>query len=236
MISIRVYKELLFLIIFTSFAFSTNKVTIRGTVKGSNGKLIKKAKIELLNAKKEKVKDLESDKKGKFVLEDLDAKNYHLNITKKKESGKVIIRAWPSGNLDIDDLEIELSEKGTKVKTSFGPEPTINEEAAALIKYDTEQKTKQKAKKRKKMPKKAEKVFVSGKVLNKKGKPVKKAVIILIDENYNAVSEIETNKEGLFKIENLKPANYTLTISKKKMLVKFKLKLLIFFSNSFLTL
>ena len=29
---------------------------------------------------------------------------------------------------------------------------------------------------------------------------------------------------GLFKIENLKPANYTLTITKKKMLVKFKLK------------
>ena len=222
--SSRIYKELLFLIIFTSFAFSIDKVSIKGIVKGSNGKLIKKAEIKLLNAKKEKVTVVETDKKGKFVLENLDAKNYYLNVIKKKESGEVIIRAWPSGNLDIEDLEIKLSEKGTRIKTSFGPEPTINKEAAKLIKNDTKQKTEQKPKKRKKMPKKAEKVFVSGKVLNKKGKPVKKAVIILIDENYNAVSEIETNKEGLFKIENLKPANYTLTISKKKMLVKFKLK------------
>ena len=220
----RIYKELLFLIIFTSFAFSIDKVTIKGTVKGSNGKLIKKAEIELLNAKKEKVTDVETDKKGKFVLKNLDAKDYYLNVTKKKESGAVIIRAWPSGNLDIENLEIELSEKGTKIKTSFGPEPTVDEEATASIENDNEQKIVQKPKKRKRMPKKAEKVFVSGKVLNKKGKPFKKAVIILIDENYNAVSEIETDKEGLFKIENLKPANYTLTISKKKMLVKFKLK------------
>ena len=69
-----------------------------------------------------------------------------------------------------------------------------------------------------------EKVSLNGKVLNKKGKPVKKAKVILIDENYNAVEEIETNKEGLFSIEKLKPADYNLTISKKKMLVKFKLK------------
>ena len=210
--SSKIYKELLFLIIITTFAFSIDKVSIKGIVKGSNGKLIKKAEIKLLNAKKEKVTVVETDKKGKFVLENLDAKNYYLNVIKKKESGEVIIRAWPSGNLDIEDLEIKLSEKGTRIKTSFGPEPTINKEAATLIKNDTKQKTEQKPKKRKKMPKKAEKVFVSGKVLNKKGKPVKKAVIILIDENYNAVSEIETNKEGLFKIENLKPANYTLTI------------------------
>ena len=199
--SSKVYKELLFLIIITTFAFSIDKVSIKGIVKGSNGKLIKKAEIKLLNAKKEKVTVVETDKKGKFVLENLDAKNYYLNVIKKKESGEVIIRAWPSGNLDIEDLEIKLSKKGTRIKTSFGPEPIINKEAATLIKNDTKQKTEQKPKKRKKMPKKAEKVFVSGKVLNKKGKPVKKAVIILIDENYNAVSEIETNKEGLFKLK-----------------------------------
>ena len=77
----RIYKELLFLIILTSFAFSIDKVTISGTVKGSNGKLIKKAKIELLNAKNEKVKDVESNKKGEFVLEDIDAKNYYFNLS-----------------------------------------------------------------------------------------------------------------------------------------------------------
>ncbi len=74
------------------------------------------------------------------------------------------------------------------------------------------------------VPKKKEKVFVSGKVVNKKGKPVKKATVIVIDQNYNSVAELETDKEGLFTIENLKPADYNLTISKRKMLVKFKLK------------
>ena len=78
--------------------------------------------------------------------------------------------------------------------------------------------------KKKKIPKKKEKVFVSGKVVNKKGKPVKKATVIVIDQNYNSVAELETDKEGLFTIENLKPADYNLTISKRKMLVKFKLK------------
>jgi len=76
----------------------------------------------------------------------------------------------------------------------------------------------------KKPPKKVEKVSLSGKVLNKKGKPEKKAKILLFDENYNPVEELETNKEGLFSIEKLKPANYSLTISRKKKLVKFKLK------------
>ena len=109
--SSKIYKELLFLIIITTFAFSIDKVSIKGIVKGSNGKLIKKAEIKLLNAKKEKVTVVETDKKGKFVLENLDAKNYYLNVIKKKESGEVIIRAWPSGNLDIEDLEIKLSEK-----------------------------------------------------------------------------------------------------------------------------
>ena len=67
-------------------------------------------------------------------------------------------------------------------------------------------------------------VFVSGKVVNKEGKPIEKATVIVIDQNYNSVAELETDKEGLFTIENLKPDNYNLTISKRKMLVKFKLK------------
>ena len=219
-----IYKKLFFSIIFISYAFSIEKVTLKGTVTGSNGKLVKNAQIELLNTKKEKIKDLETDKKGKFVLKDLDAKNYYLKITKKKESGTAILRAWPSGNLDIENLEIELSEKGNEIKTSFGPNPDTNEEATTLADENPDKKQIQKPKKRKRIPKKAEKVFVSGKVLNKKEKPVKKAVIILIDENYNSIAEIETDKEGLFRVEDLKPANYSLTISKKKMLVKFKLK------------
>ena len=36
--------------------------------------------------------------------------------------------------------------------------------------------------------------------------------------------QIETDKLGLFNIENLKPANYTFTATLKKKTVKFKLK------------
>ena len=47
---------------------------------------------------------------------------------------------------------------------------------------------------------------------------------MLIDENFNVASQIETNKLGLFNIENLKPANYTFTATLKKKTVKYKLK------------
>ena len=61
--------------------------------------------------------------------------------------------------------------------------------------------------------KKKEKVYVNGKVVNRKGKPIKKAKVIVINEDYNSVAEVETNKEGLFNIENLKPANYNLELN-----------------------
>ncbi len=147
-----------------------------------------------------------------------------MEISKKKESATVVIRAWPSRNESLKDLKIELTKKGNKIKASFGPKPKADDGGASMAYGGKPNITATKKKKKKKVPKKVEKVFVSGKVINKKGKPVKKATIIVIDENYNSVAEIETDKEGLFNIENLKPANYNLTISKKKMLVKFKLK------------
>ena len=207
-----------------SFAYPSETVSIKGVVLDSDGKPVKKAEIELTTAKKKKIDNTKSDKKGKFSLENLKAQNYYLNISsKKKGKATVIIRAWPSGNIDITGLKITLSEKGEKQKSSFGPKPATKENASEppMLGKGGAIETK---KLKKRPPKKVEKVEVSGKVVNKKGKPVKKAKVILIDDNYNAVEELETDKEGLFKIENLKPANYNLTISKKKNLVKFKLK------------
>ena len=221
------YKRLLnitLFIILSSHAYSSETVSIAGVVIDSKGKPVKKAEIELLTGKKEKVTDTKTAKNGTFDLKDLKAQNYYLNITsKKKGSATVIIRAWPSGNIDIKDLKVTLSEKGEKQKSSFGPKPNVSDDNVQGP--PTLQKGGALAgKTMKKPPKKVEKVSVSGKVLNKKGKPVKKAKIILFDENYNPVEELETNKEGLFSIEKLKPANYNLTISKKKNQVKFKLK------------
>ena len=221
------YKRLINIVLgimLSSHAYSSETVSISGVVIDTKGKPVKKAEIELLTSKKEKVADTKTDKKGTFDLKDLKPQNYYLNITsKKKGSATVIIRSWPSGNIDIKDLKVTLSEKGEKQKSSFGPKPTLSDDkivaAPALQKGGALA-----GRKTKKPPKKVEKVSLSGKVLNKKGKPVKKAKIILFDENYTPVEQLETDKEGLFIIEKLKPINYSLTISKKKKLVKFKFK------------
>ena len=221
------YKRLLNIllaIVLSSFAYSSETVSITGVVVDSDGKPVKKAKIELLTSKKEKVADTKTDKKGTFDLKDLKPQNYYLNITsKKKGSAMVLIRSWPSGNIDIKDLKVTLSKKGEKQKSSFGPKPTLSDDKIGAA-PDLQKGGALAGRKIKKPPKKVEKVSLNGKVLNKKGKPVKKAKIILFDENFNLVEELETDKEGLFIIEKIKPANYSLTISKKKKIVKFKLK------------
>ena len=221
------YKRLiniLLAIVLSSFAYSSETVSVTGVVVDSDGKPVKKAEIELLTSKKEKVADTKTDKKGTFDLKDLKPQNYYLNITsKKKGSAMVLIRSWPSGNIDIKDLKVTLSEKGEKQKSSFGPKPTLSDDKIGAA-PDLQKGGALAGRKIKKPPKKVEKVSLNGKVLNKKGKPVKKAKIILFDENFNLVEELETDKEGLFIIEKIKPANYSLTISKKKKIVKFKLK------------
>ena len=126
------YKRLLnitLVIILSSYAYSSEEVSIVGVVIDSKGKPVKKADVELLTAKKEKVADTKTAKDGTFKLKDLKAQNYYLNITsKKKGSASVVIRAWPSGNIDIKDLKVTLSEKGGKQKSSFGPEPTLSDD------------------------------------------------------------------------------------------------------------
>ena len=211
-------------IYFFCCAFAAEKVSITGVVNDSNGKPVKKAEIELLTSKKKSITKIKTDKNGNFIIEDIEAQNYSLEISKKKESATVTIQAWPTRNRSLKDLKVELTKEGNKIKASFGPKPKADDGGASMAHGGKINTTTATPKKKKKIPKKVEKVFVSGKVINKKGKPVKKATIIVIDENYNSVAEIETDKEGLFNIENLKPANYNLTISKKKMLVKFKLK------------
>ena len=210
-------------------AFSSENVSISGTVLDTKGKPVKKADVNLVDSDKNNSARTKTDKKGTFILKDIKPQNYTLTVEKKKESAEILIEALPSGNVNIKDLKITISKKGEKQNTSFGTESVIDDELVSATsdigKSDSlKAGTAVKEKKPKKRPKKIEKVSVSGKVVNKKGKPVKKAKVILIDENYNAVEEIETDKEGLFVIEKLKPANYNLTISKKKMLVKFKLK------------
>ena len=218
------YRILLITISVFSHAASADKVFIEGSVSGSDDKPVKKAEVQLLDAKKKKILSIKTDKNGYFKTDEFDAQNCYLQIDKKKESATVSIRSWPLENKNLTGLKIKLSKKGEEIKKSFGPNPEIKEGGANMAEGGPLSMLTKKQVKKKKIPKKKEKVFVSGKVVNKKGKPVKKATVIVIDQNYNSVAELETDKEGLFTIENLKPADYNLTISKRKMLVKFKLK------------
>jgi hypothetical protein len=218
------YRILLITISVFSHAASTDRVFIEGSVSGSDDKPVKKAEVQLLDAKKKKILSIKTDKNGYFKIDEFDAQNCYLQIDKKKESATVSIRSWPLENKNLTGLKIKLSKKGEEIKKSFGPNPEIKEGGANMAEGGPPSQLTKKLVKKKKIPKKKEKVFVSGKVVNKKGKPVKKATVIVIDQNYNSVAELETDKEGLFTIENLKPADYNLTISKGKMLVKFKLK------------
>ena len=63
-----------------SIAYPIEKVSIQGQILDNDGKLVKKAEIELTTAEKEKIENTKSDKKGKFNLKNLKAQNYYLNI------------------------------------------------------------------------------------------------------------------------------------------------------------
>ena len=218
------YRILLIIVCFFSYAAYADKVFIEGSVLSSDDKPVKKATVQLLDAKKNNILSIKTDKNGYFKTEEFDAQNCYLQIDKKKESATVFVRSWPNENRNLTDLKIKLSKKGLELEESFGPNPEPGDDSINIETSEVNSGLINKSFLKKKIPKKREKVFVSGKVVNKKGKPVKKATVIVIDEDYNSVAELETDKEGLFTIENLKPANYNLTISKRKMLVKFKLK------------
>ncbi|MDC3159086.1 carboxypeptidase-like regulatory domain-containing protein, partial [bacterium] len=183
------YRILLITISAYAHAASVDKVFIEGSILSSDDKPVKKADVQLLDAKKKKILSIKTDKNGYFKTDEFDAQNCYLQIDKKKESATVIIRSWPSENKNLTGLKIKLSKKGEKIKKSFGPNPEIKDGGANMAEVGPPSQLTKKQVKKKKIPKKQEKVFVSGKVLNKKGKPVKKATVIVIDQNYNSVAE-----------------------------------------------
>ena len=67
-----------------SFAYSSETVSIQGEILDNDGKIVKKADIELTTSEKKKIENTKSDKKGKFILKDLKAQNYYLNILVKE--------------------------------------------------------------------------------------------------------------------------------------------------------
>ena len=148
------YYIIFTVIYFFCFGFAAEKVSITGIVNDSNGKPVKKAEIELLTSKKKSITKIKTDKNGNFILEDIDAQNYYLEISKKKESATVIIRAWPSRNENLKDLKIELTKEGNKIKASFGPKPKADDGGASMAHGGKVNPTTATPKKKTKVPKK----------------------------------------------------------------------------------
>mgnify|MGYP001496946055 FL=1 len=79
------YRILLITISVFSHAASADKVFIEGSVSGSDDKPVKKAEVQLLDAKKKKILSIKTDKNGYFKTDEFDAQNCYLQINKKKE-------------------------------------------------------------------------------------------------------------------------------------------------------
>ena len=62
----------------------------------------------------------------------------------------------------------------------------------------------------------AEKVSITGVVLDKKGKGVKKIDLVLTDKKEKEVAKVTTDKKGNFLFSDLKPDNYSLHVSHKR--------------------
>ena len=105
------YRILLITISVYSHAASADKVFIEGSILSSDDKPVKKADVQLLDAKKKKILSIKTDKNGYFKTDEFDAQNCYLQIDKKKESATVIIRSWPSENKNLTGLKIKLSKK-----------------------------------------------------------------------------------------------------------------------------
>ena len=208
-----------------SIAFSNESVSISGVVVDSDFKPVKKVTISLIDSNNKKIAGQETSKDGLFNFKNIVADNYTLKFyNKKKGSASVLLKSWPKENIDIKDLKIKLTKgKSEEQVFTFGPKP---EESITLSDISQKPNIKENIKNKNiyKIPKRKEKVSINGRVKNQKGKPLKKVKIMLIDENFNVASQIETDKLGLFNIENLKPANYTFTATLKKKTVKYKLK------------
>ena len=89
------YRILLITISVFSHAASADKVFIEGSVLSSDEKPVKKAEVQLLDAKKKTILSIKTDKNGYFKTDEFDAQNCYLQINKKKESATVSIRSWP---------------------------------------------------------------------------------------------------------------------------------------------
>ena len=83
--NLKIFYRILFIIsFFFPYAIFANKVFIEGSVSSSDDKPVKKAEVQLLDAKKKKILSIKTDKNGYFKTDEFDAQNCYLQIDKKK--------------------------------------------------------------------------------------------------------------------------------------------------------
>tara|TARA_Y100000590_G_scaffold128088_2_gene146462 strand:+ start:10199 stop:11584 length:1386 start_codon:yes stop_codon:yes gene_type:complete len=178
------------LFLFLAFLSGKDKFNISGKVVTQDGEGIKKAPVLLLDSQNKKVKVIKSKKDGTFTLKKIVPGSYTIKSKDEKlGSGIIAITVVDT------DLEVAITLPSELEPSSISePSTTAQEEGLPKGKFD-----------------------VSGTVLDENGEGIKKANIILLDENDNKISDGKTKKGGVFKIKNIVSGKYIIQAEKKKL-------------------
>ena len=123
-------KLVLIIVVFLSVLMGAKKVTISGVILNQKDKPAKKAVIKLYNAKKEEISATKTDKKGNFIFNDVYVQNYYLEASYKKQVSSIKIKAWESGNSNLENLVLKLSkDENVDIPVfTLGPGPAAKED------------------------------------------------------------------------------------------------------------
>ena len=126
-------RKIVLTIVFILSLILAQKVSISGVVLGLKGKPAKKVKVVLFSTDNQPVFSTSTDKKGKFLIKDVEADYYFLKIDqKRKGKANIRLKPWPESNRDITGLEIKLSKEEKKSPlVTYGPGPEGDEDFKA---------------------------------------------------------------------------------------------------------
>ena len=185
-------KTIRILTLFLLFAMlsAKDKFSISGSVITVEGEGVKKAPILLLDSKGNKVKSSKSKKDGTFEIKKIVPGTYTMK-TKDKKLGSGAIA------LTIVDADLEVTitiPSELQPLNSLEPSTTLQKEEPPKGKFD-----------------------VSGKVVDQNDDGIKKAIVILLDENGKKFADGKTKKSGEFKLKKIVSGKYVLQAEHKKL-------------------
>ena len=167
-----------------------DKFSISGSVITLEGEGVKKAPILLLDSKGNKVKSSKSKKDGTFELKKIVPGTYTMETKDKKlGSGAIAVTIVDT------DLEVNITiPSELQPLNSLEPNTTLQKEEPPKGKFE-----------------------VSGKIVDQNNNGIKKANVILLDENGEKFADGKTKKSGEFKLKKIVSGKYVLQAEHKKL-------------------